>query len=301
MNSVVNIISKSFARNLVGVPSRIAAPCGRYHSTNSPPSSEFISDHDSVVTIFRKYGVDNKNLFQKVAKMPVLSSGGSHAWDDLLKTLVSFGFSSPSVISMALKHPRLLKMSSEKLTSRWVHWVQCFHNKKTAEELLSTYPMFFSLNKNEVELRYRQLRAVIGSNKFVALLLLKCPQIMYQSIDELKNVSDYISVTMVVRNAADYYKSSALGCTLEEIKTRHVFLERCGKYRTPNLKQSEKVPTNNPSLSDIYDTPEDEFAIKIAGVTLEEFIVFQTMFEKELKKDTTESGSDSDSDDSDAN
>lgn len=302
MNSAVKIMSKQFLRKLIGVPSRIATvptvPCGKRLSSNSPTSPQFVSENDLIFNVFRDYGVENKKTFLKVAQMPLLLSGGPCAWNDLLKTLVSFGFSPSSVVNMALKHPRLLKMTPEKLTSRWLDWVQCFHHNKTVEELLTTYPMFFSLNKNEVELRYRQLRAVIGSNKFVSILLMKCPQIMYQSVDELKNVSDYISMKMVVRNAGEYYKSTALGCTLEEVKTRHVFLERCGKYRTPNLKQSEKVPTNNPSLSEIYDTSEDEFAINIAGVTLEEFIVFQTLYDDEMKK-SKGADSDSDSDESD--
>ncbi|XP_034255226.1 transcription termination factor 4, mitochondrial-like [Thrips palmi] len=304
MNSVGKIISKTFVRSLVGVPSRISTvttvSCGKCLLSNSPTASGFTSDNDSIVNVLKEYGIGNKKMFQKVAQMPVLSSGGPDTWNDLLKTLVPFGFSPAAVVEMALKHPRLLKMTPEKITNRWYSWVQCFHQNNLVEELLTTYPMFFSLTNFEVQQRCDQLRAVIGSNKFVAILLMKCPQIMYQSVDELKNVSDYISIKMVVRNAAEYYKSTALGCTLEEVKTRHVFLERCGKYKTPNLKQSDKVPTTNPSLSEIYDTPDDEFAIKIAGVTLEEFIVFQTMFDEEMKQaKSADSNSDSDESDDD--
>lgn len=298
----MKIMMKKFVRNLVGVAPRIASlttvPCRKCLSSDSHTSTQFISEKDLIFNIFRDYGVNSQTTLQKVAQMPVLSSGGPNEWNDLLKTLVSFGFSSTSVVDMVLKHPRLLKMTPEKLNFCYSTWSQCFHENKPVQDLLSTYPMFFSLSKTDIDYRFRQLRAVIGSSKSVAILLMKCPQIMYQSLEELEKVSDYISVKMVVRNAAEYYRSTALGCNLEEVKTRHVFLERCGKYKTPNLKQSENVPTNNPSLSEIYDTSDDDFAIKVAGVTLEEFIVFQTMFDKELKT-FRNPDSDSDTDESD--
>lgn len=269
-------------------------------SSHTPTSSSFDStDTNQILEVIRKYGVTNDDTLRKVINLPLLSRGGPDAWHTLLDSMLKFGCSPTSVVYMALKYPKILKMPPERLQNAWTNWLGCFHQNDPVRNLIISYPMLLSLNKHEIDSKFSHLRAVIGSNKFVAALLMKSPQIMFQRLSDLQKVSDYISEEMIVRNAADYYKSVALGCTFEEILTRHIFLVRCGKYRTPDLKQNEKIPTGNPSLSEMYDTSEEEFATKIAGLTLEEFVVFQAMFETELKE-KEDSSQETESDDSDS-
>lgn len=270
------------------------------------PSPDFKSSSNLTMEIIENYGMKDKKTLQVLVSMPSLTSVNPDTWKKILDVLITHGFSAMNVVDMAIRHPNLLKSSPQKLLQTWNTWAEILNQRSSARSLVMEHPVFLSLSKGDIISRCEQLRAVTGSYKFVANILSRCPQIMFQSLSELEQVTDYISTKMVVRNVAEYYNSTALGCTLEEVKTRHEFLVRCGKYVTPNLKQSEKVPTGNASLTEIFDTSEEEFATRIAGVTLEEFVVFQTMYEEELRQragdlegsetDDTDYDTDSDSD-----
>lgn len=270
---------------------------GKCLLSNNTMSSSFEStDTNQILEVMRKFGVNNDETLKKVVNLPLLSRGGPNSWHTLLNTMINYSCKPTSVVHMALKYPKLLQIPPERLQNAWANWLGCLHKNDLVRNLIISYPALLSLQKHEIESKFYHLRAVIGSPKFVSNLLMKCPQIMFQRLSQLQEVSDYISEEMVVRNAAEYYKSVALGCSFKEIKTRHVFLVRCGKYKTPNLKQSDKIPTGNPSLSDIYDSSEEEFATRVAGLTLEEYVVFQAMFETELKETEESESDDSDSD-----
>jgi len=45
---------------------------------------------------------------------------------------------------------------------------------------------------------------------------------------------------------------------------------------------------NNPSLKKIIETSDKQFAVKVAGVTAEEFFVFKKIFKKQLDEENEE-------------
>ncbi|KAE8750233.1 hypothetical protein FOCC_FOCC003041 [Frankliniella occidentalis] len=271
-----------------------------YSTTNVSPRSNFNDTANSLtLELIKNYGVKNERILQKVVNIPILSNSDPHEWKKVMEILLYRGLSPVKSVLTVIKHPALLKMSSLKINRVWDDWVECFQETELVKELLEECPMFLSVSgKIEIEPKYEQLKAIVKSKKAVAKILMNCPQIMFQSLTELQNVSDYLSEVMIARNAAEYSKSTVLGCTLQEVMIRHVFLDKCGKYKPPNLKQSESIPSGNASLSEIYDTSEEEFATKTAGVTLEEYVVFQSLFADELedKRIISEEETDSDED-----
>lgn len=272
----------------------------RYMSSPSARPSGFdVSSSSLAVKTLQKYGIKNPKLLEKVNTTPGVSGVDPNAWKNVLTTFGNYGLSPPAVASIVIKNPKLLTLSQGRLSEAWRDWLNCCHENQFVRDLIMAHPELLNLGTEHIQCRYNHIKAIVGSHKFSMYVLLRCPQIMYTGLSDLEDVSDYISERMIVRNVAEYYKSTALGRSLHEIMTRHIFLERCGKYKTPNLKQSDKIPSSNPTLMDIYDTSAEDFATKFAGVTLEEFVVFQSLYDNECKNSRgtdVESDVDSDSD-----
>ncbi|VDM85571.1 unnamed protein product [Strongylus vulgaris] len=66
---------------------------------------------------------------------------------------------------------------------------------------------------------------------------------------------------------------------LEEIMTRHEFLQKTGKYLTPDPKHPQKK-MENPRLHQILDSNDDHFATQVAGVTIEEWTIYRAFAKK---------------------
>ncbi|KAK3914603.1 Transcription termination factor 4, mitochondrial [Frankliniella fusca] len=267
-------------------------------STTVSPCSNFNETANSITqNLIKSYGIKNENILQKVVDLPILSNSDPSEWRKVMEIFTFRGSSAIVSVQTIVKYPALLKLSSSRINRAWDDWVDCFQETEIVREMIEKQPIFLSISSTaDIRSRYEQLKHIVLSKKAVAQILITCPQIMFQSLTELHNVSDYLSEVMIVRNAAEYSKSTVLGCSLQEVMVRHEFLDKCGKYKPPNLKISESIPTGNATLSEIYDTTEEEFACKVAGVTLEEFVVFQSMFAKEWESRKTNSD-ETDSDD----
>lgn len=77
----------------------------------------------------------------------------------------------------------------------------------------------------------------------------------------------------------DIVKTDLLQYPVTKIKQRHVFLERLGRYQTPDKKGQTQVP--NPLLKDILRVSEAEFLARTAVSSAEEFEVFKKLFARE--------------------
>lgn len=77
----------------------------------------------------------------------------------------------------------------------------------------------------------------------------------------------------------DIVKTDLLQYPVTKIKQRHVFLERLGRYQTPDKKGQTQVP--NPLLKDILRVSEAEFLARTAVSSAEEFEVFKKLLARE--------------------
>lgn len=77
----------------------------------------------------------------------------------------------------------------------------------------------------------------------------------------------------------DVVKTDFLQYSMTKTKERHVFLERLGRYQTPDKKGQTLVP--NPLLRDILRVSEAEFLAKTACSSAEEFGVFKELLARE--------------------
>lgn len=78
---------------------------------------------------------------------------------------------------------------------------------------------------------------------------------------------------------SDMVRTDFLQYSITKIKQRHVFLERLGRYQTPDKKGQTQIP--NPLLKDILRVSEAEFLARTACSSTEEFEVFKKLFARE--------------------
>lgn len=82
---------------------------------------------------------------------------------------------------------------------------------------------------------------------------------------------------------ADVVRTDFLQYSIAKIRQRHTFLERLGRYQTPDKKGQTQVP--NPPLKDILRVSEAEFLAKTACSSAEEFEVFKKLLAREEEED----------------
>ncbi|CAI4230064.1 unnamed protein product [Auanema sp. JU1783] len=118
------------------------------------------------------------------------------------------------------------------------------------------------------------------SRKELQAVLTQTPEIFMKSIEELEEKYEYIFYQMFIESSefAKCIKWAVLD--LSEIILRHEFLLKCGKYIGPDAKRPQ-TKIENPDLSRILDSNDHVFATQVAGVTVEEWIIYQTFCEKQ--------------------
>jgi mTERF domain-containing protein len=77
----------------------------------------------------------------------------------------------------------------------------------------------------------------------------------------------------------DIVRTEFLQYSITRIKQRHIYLERLGRYQTPDKKGQTQIA--NPLLKDILRVSEAEFLDKTACSTAEEFEVFKKLLARE--------------------
>lgn len=88
----------------------------------------------------------------------------------------------------------------------------------------------------------------------------------------------------------DIVKSEYLQYSLTKIKQRHIYLERLGRYQTPDKKGQTQIP--NPLVKDIFRVSEAEFLARTACSSVEEFEVFKKLLAREEEESDSSTSDD---------
>jgi hypothetical protein len=108
------------------------------------------------------------------------------------------------------------------------HWMNCQLGYDNVLDLLAACPHFLSISRCELERRI-PLLSLLGKShgKSVTRLLQSCPNLLYGNWKDVEAKLDYIENVMKI----DTKKENLTKCyvfnrTLDEIQTRHMFLQR---------------------------------------------------------------------------
>lgn len=228
-------------------------------------------------------GIDLSDLNETIKETPeLINFNDPNLWQSTHDFLKAEGFSPNRFLSMISKYPNVMYKSNDTLQKSMVSWRACQFGEKNVIELLETYPQLLEIT-DEPELIFKTLefQNYVGNRKNVWRLYMNSPNIIYDKLKISEAKFNYLQNVMKV-DASEIVKSAVFSLNLDVIKCRHIFLERLGSYKIRSEKENAAEPSRNPNLSQIMDTSEKRFAVKVAFVTLEEFQAFQDLYNREL-------------------
>ncbi|KAJ4446091.1 hypothetical protein ANN_12783 [Periplaneta americana] len=260
----------------------------------------------SLLEVTVKEGIKPDDLLSAIETSPELMTKSPLQWENCFKELKYHGFTTKDSLQMLIHYPQLLNIVEKgELNSSMEVWLNCQLGFENVLNLLVECPHFLSVRGRELSRRIPLLQSLAKSRgKNVTKLLQNCPSLLFQNWKDVEAKLAYVEDVMKI----DTKKENITKCymfnrSLDEIKTRHVFLQRAGIYITPGRikktrkEQAQQPWSNNPRLSQITDTSDVKFISEVANsLTVEELEVFREMYSEQLDEENV-SGSDDDSSD----
>ncbi|XP_058826314.1 uncharacterized protein LOC131686151 [Topomyia yanbarensis] len=226
-------------------------------------------------------GLDKPTLEKLFASSPQLTRYGPTQWQQTHQLMEQEGIEPAHFLSIVAGNPDVLARPTGRLTASMNCWRSCQFGDRQMQALLAAHPQLLDLtDHNQLAQRMAFLYSHFETRKNVWRLFMNCPNLVVDSSASIQAKIDYILVRMRIE-VLEVVKSCAFASDLDNIRCRHVFLERLGLFKPRNLKADPGELSNNPKLHQITDTSDKRFAVKVAFVTLEEFETFQELFEKE--------------------
>ncbi|KAJ8897153.1 hypothetical protein PR048_002499 [Dryococelus australis] len=261
-------------------------------STNSVQNP--VVNESSLVKVGRDMGLPPQSLLKAVECSPVLSQASLEQLKCFFSCILDNGLNCEDGLAMLTVDPNFLTLNPSKFSETIELWRNCQLGEENMKRLLMSNYSFLQISMSEIAKRIPLLTHLCGTKRNLCNLLQNCPLVLTENWTAVQNKIEYLQTVMKFENVR-IVKSMALNQSLDTIRKRHVFLERCGRYIAPDPKVDPLVANKNPSLSNITDTSDKYFATKVASLSLEEYEVFCELFTEELDEDNSNYDSDSDS------
>lgn len=287
------LVMKVRHRSELQRPTKITRNLSNFlHTQNLEKNTDLeVDTKPAIRTIVEGVGIDEETLNEAIHKEPRLLDVHLSLWESSLKALRDCGFSGKECLNMFIAAPSLLKTKPDVILSCMKNWRTTALGDNKLISLFTSCPLLLFVELREIRRRIPVLKS-LSSQKHSLELLRRYPDLMFVDWSDFLAKVNYVEEVMKI-NRSDISKCDLLSCSLLELKTRHVFLERTGNYVPKNPKVAEHLQRQNPSLRQIVDSDDIEFATKVAGLTVEEFEVFRELYKEELNQ-TVDSYSDSD-------
>ncbi|MBN3296864.1 MTEF4 factor, partial [Amia calva] len=234
----------------------------------------------------------------------------------MLSAFVAVGLNPSSVLKVLDKCPELHRMKVVQLQQRIDNLRKLGLLEGSLQRVLSHCPQLLTRTPKALNTAVRVLRERCHfSGQQVTDILRDTPATLLEDMAQVEYKFQYAYFRMGVRQA-EMIKSGLFRVSLDEVRSRHAYLECLGLFETPDKKGQTRVA--NPKLRDFLGVPEKTFVAEVARTTLEEFEVFKRLLarkqqeeereeeeqldsgsEEEEEEEDGESEEDSDSEDSD--
>ncbi|XP_075152323.1 transcription termination factor 4, mitochondrial [Haematobia irritans] len=230
---------------------------------------------------------------------PLLESVSPQMWHKAHATFANHGLDTTNFLRIVTGNPKVLTRSPQKIIETLECWRSCQFGEYFLFLLISKYPALMDVNdKRRLLKQIAFLRSYVGTSKNVWKLLMNCPTLIEQSTESIKAKIVYMNEIMRIE-VPEIVKSEALSKSLDDIKCRHVFLERLALFKPRPLKADPNEPSKNPRLYKITDTSDKSFATKVCHVSLAEFEAFKELYARELERKRKEEDDEEEEDDMD--
>ncbi|XP_040087957.1 transcription termination factor 4, mitochondrial [Oryx dammah] len=198
---------------------------------------------------------------------------------DIISELIVLGLNPEPVCVALKKSPQLLKLPVMQMKKRSSYLRKLGLGEGKLKRVLYCCPDIFTMRQRDIEVVVGVLKEkCLFTVKQVTEILHRCPYVLREDPGELEYKFQYAYFRMGIRHA-DIVKTDLLQHSMAKTKQRHMFLERLGRYQTPDKKGQTQVP--NPLLKDILRVSEAEFLARTAVSSAEEFEVFKKLLARE--------------------
>ncbi|XP_050524435.1 uncharacterized protein LOC126909789 isoform X2 [Daktulosphaira vitifoliae] len=204
-------------------------------------------------------------------------------WVEIFDYLSQYDFKKPDLLDMVNSQPDLMNVNRSELHECMFAWTNCHFDDKKLRQLLVNQPSCLLLNRKQILSRIPKLLPYVGNkhNRLLELLSYS-PNIMFDNWKQIEDKLNYLLFNMEL-GPSQFVTTHVMSESFFDLKCRHNFLLRLGLWKHRDPKDNANHVTGNPSLMKIIETSDSDFAVKVAKVSFEEFIVFKQLYQKELK------------------
>lgn len=202
-------------------------------------------------------GLNHKTILRILEEKPVILKTRAKQVRDKADTLRSLGLGEGSLQSSLSRCPSLLSIPHSRLLAS----VQCL--------------------KTRCQFSSQQVQKILNTT----------PEALTQDPNHLEELFQYAYFRMGGKHG-DIISSGIFQKSLYEIRVRHHFLERLGRFIPPN--KNGLCPLSNPKIKEVVQLSEEDFLSRIARSSSEEFNIFQKILEREERESAEEIEEDQD-------
>ncbi|XP_022057798.2 transcription termination factor 4, mitochondrial [Acanthochromis polyacanthus] len=227
-----------------------------------------------------------KQIFESVSSV----RGGSAAKHILstLTVLFVLGLNPSSVQKLLEKCPELYTVKEAQLQQRISNLRKLGLVEGSLQRMVAHYPKILTVPVKTVKnvVAFLKERCLFTSQQ-ASDILRDSPAVVLENLDQLEYKFQYVYFRMGVKQS-EMVKFRLFRFPLDEVRCRHIFLERRGFYQTPDKKGQTTII--NPKLDSILNNDLDTFLTHVAQATAEEFDVFQKLLAREWKEEELQQG-----------
>ncbi|KAM5155584.1 transcription termination factor 4, mitochondrial [Callospermophilus lateralis] len=205
---------------------------------------------------------------------------------DIVSELILLGLNPEPVCMVLKKSPQLLKLPVVQMKKRSNYLRKLGLGEGKLRRMLHGCPEVFTMRQQDIDDIVKLLKEkCLFTAQQVTEILHRCPGVLQEDPSELEYKFQYAYFRMGVQHL-DIVRTDFLQYSVNKIKQRHSYLERLGRYQTPDKKGQTQI--TNPLLKDILRVSESEFLAKTACSSAEEFGVFKKLLAREEEEEQEE-------------
>ncbi|XP_008048046.1 transcription termination factor 4, mitochondrial [Carlito syrichta] len=257
--------------------------CLREKQRSTPMDQEAL-ELENIISSLLDMGFSDAHINELLSVQP---GANLQQMVDIISEFILLGLNPEPVYVALKKNPQLLKMSVMQMKKRSRYLRKLGLEEGKLKRVFQCCPEIFTMHQQNIEDIVRVLKEkCLFTVQQVTEILHRCPSVLHENPDELEYKFQYAYFRMGIKHP-DMVRSEFLKYSLTKIKQRHIYLERLGRYQTPDKKGQTQIP--NPLLKDILRISEAEFLARTACSSVEEFEVFKKLLARE-EEEESESG-----------
>ncbi|XP_077009451.1 transcription termination factor 4, mitochondrial [Tamandua tetradactyla] len=203
---------------------------------------------------------------------------------DIVSELILLGLNPEPVYVALKKSPQLLKLPLAQMKKRSSYLRKLGLGEGKLKRVIHGCPEIFTMRQQDIDGIVGVLKEkCLFTVQQVTEILHRCPCVLQEDPGELEYKFQYAYFRMGIKHQ-DVVKTEFLQFSIAKIKQRHIYLERLGRYQTPDKKGQTQIL--NPLLKEILRVSEAEFVAKTACSSAEEFEVFKKLLAREEEKES---------------